>query len=95
MLFFVDKICDHKQNDTREHTGSIDSYISKAAVTLGDKTLDGLVHTGGENTGSGCTKDQAVLLRHKHGVKPSETGAQGGKFREMGYFSQQSTACAV
>ena len=68
MFVFVNMICDCKQNDTHCYTGGIDSYICKAAVSVGDKTLDGLVRAGYEKTGQQWKQQLFILLVLQHGV---------------------------
>ena len=95
MLFFVDNKYDHKQNDTRDHTGGIDSYVSEAPVAKGDKTLNGFIHTGNENTGNCWVKELLRWFFDEHGIKPAEAGTQGGKFCKVGCFPQKAAACAI
>lgn len=88
-------ICDCKQNNTCRHTGCIDSNISKAAVPVRNKTLNGFINTGCKKSGSYRQEQLLSLLCTKHAVEPAKTGPQRSELCKMSQFPQQSATGTV
>ncbi len=67
-LFSLDKQYKYKgQQHTCQDTAAVQGHILQASDALGDKSLDGFVHTGGSSTAEEAEAKDLDLLRSQYG----------------------------